>query len=171
MIVDMPPETGDAQLTMAQQVPLAAAVIVSTRQDIAFLHVRKGLNMSKNVPVLGIDQTMHSLFGACNVTADVLVQEYGRYFGMKTVCFCGGCLSLLCRCFSQRSLFAAGRDAPALRNCRHRSRAQYRGGLAFGRDPRYGSSGGQDIRSVSGVRLGIISGAERPSSTGLRRRS
>src|ERR1035437_3989653 len=41
----------------------------------------------------GIDQTKHSLFGASKVAADVLVQEYGRYFGMNTVCFRGGCLT------------------------------------------------------------------------------
>lgn len=40
-----------------------------------------------------IDHTLHSLFGASKVAADVLVQEYGRYFGMKTVCFRGGCLT------------------------------------------------------------------------------
>ena len=40
-----------------------------------------------------IDQSMHSLFGASKVAADMLVQEYGRYFGMKTVCFRGGCLT------------------------------------------------------------------------------
>jgi len=60
MIVDMPPGTGDAQLTMAQQVPLAGAVIVSTPQDIALLDARKGLNMFKkvDVPVLGIIENM-----------------------------------------------------------------------------------------------------------------
>jgi len=60
MIVDMPPGTGDAQLTMAQQVPLAGAVIVSTPQDIALLDARKGLNMftKVNVPVLGIVENM-----------------------------------------------------------------------------------------------------------------
>src|SRR6266568_7121565 len=42
---------------------------------------------------MSIDQSMHSLFGASKVAADVLVQEYGRYFGMKTVCFRGGCLT------------------------------------------------------------------------------
>ncbi len=42
---------------------------------------------------MSIDQTKHSLFGASKVAADVLVQEYGRYFGMKTVCFRGGCLT------------------------------------------------------------------------------
>jgi CDP-paratose 2-epimerase len=40
-----------------------------------------------------IDATMHSLFGASKVAGDVLVQEYGRYFGMPTVCFRGGCLT------------------------------------------------------------------------------
>ena len=42
---------------------------------------------------MSIDGTMHSLFGVSKVAADVLVQEYGRYFGMKTVCFRGGCLT------------------------------------------------------------------------------
>lgn len=42
---------------------------------------------------MSLDQTLHSLFGASKVAADVLVQEYGRYFGMKTVCFRGGCLT------------------------------------------------------------------------------
>jgi ATP-binding protein involved in chromosome partitioning len=60
MVVDMPPGTGDAQLTMAQQVPLAGAVIVSTPQDIALLDARKGLNMFTrvDVPVLGIVENM-----------------------------------------------------------------------------------------------------------------
>lgn len=42
---------------------------------------------------MSIDQTKHSLFGASKVSADILVQEYGRYFGMKTACFRGGCLT------------------------------------------------------------------------------
>jgi ATP-binding protein involved in chromosome partitioning len=60
MVADMPPGTGDAQLTMAQQVPLAGAVIVSTPQDIALLDARKGLNMFRkvDVPVLGIVENM-----------------------------------------------------------------------------------------------------------------
>ncbi len=63
LLVDMPPGTGDAQLTMSQQVPLAGAVIVSTPQDIALLDARKGLNMFRkvDVPVLGIIENM-SLF-------------------------------------------------------------------------------------------------------------
>jgi ATP-binding protein involved in chromosome partitioning len=60
LVVDLPPGTGDAQLTMAQQVPLAGAVIVSTPQDIALLDARKGLNMFRkvDVPVLGIIENM-----------------------------------------------------------------------------------------------------------------
>ncbi len=60
LVVDMPPGTGDAQLTMAQQVPLSGAVIVSTPQDIALLDARKGLNMFRkvDVPVLGIIENM-----------------------------------------------------------------------------------------------------------------
>lgn len=60
LVVDMPPGTGDAQLTMAQQVPLTGAVIVSTPQDIALLDARKGLNMFRkvDVPVLGIVENM-----------------------------------------------------------------------------------------------------------------
>jgi len=60
LVVDMPPGTGDAQLTMAQQVPLSGAVIVSTPQDIALLDARKGLNMFRkvDVPVLGIVENM-----------------------------------------------------------------------------------------------------------------
>lgn len=60
LMVDMPPGTGDAQLTMAQQVPLAGAVIVSTPQDLALIDARKGLNMFKrvDVPVLGIVENM-----------------------------------------------------------------------------------------------------------------
>ena len=60
MVVDMPPGTGDAQLTMAQQVPLRGAVIVSTPQDLALIDARRGIAMFKrvNVPVLGIVENM-----------------------------------------------------------------------------------------------------------------
>ena len=60
LVVDMPPGTGDAQLTMAQRVPLAGAVIVSTPQDISLVDARKGLNMFRkvDVPVLGIVENM-----------------------------------------------------------------------------------------------------------------
>ena len=60
LVVDMPPGTGDAQLTLAQSAKLAGAVIVSTPQDIALLDARKGLNMFRkvDVPVLGIVENM-----------------------------------------------------------------------------------------------------------------
>jgi ATP-binding protein involved in chromosome partitioning len=60
LVVDMPPGTGDAQLTMAQQVPLAGAVIVSTPQDLALIDARKGLAMFRKVevPVFGIVENM-----------------------------------------------------------------------------------------------------------------
>lgn len=60
LVVDMPPGTGDAQLTMAQRVPLAGAVIVSTPQDIALLDARKAINMFRrvDVPILGIVENM-----------------------------------------------------------------------------------------------------------------
>ncbi|MET0651315.1 MAG: Mrp/NBP35 family ATP-binding protein, partial [Hyphomicrobiaceae bacterium] len=51
LIIDMPPGTGDVQLTMAQQVPLAGAIIVSTPQDLALIDARKGLNMFRKVDV------------------------------------------------------------------------------------------------------------------------
>jgi ATP-binding protein involved in chromosome partitioning len=60
MVVDMPPGTGDAQLTMAQQVPLRGAVIVSTPQDLALIDARRGIAMFKrvNVPVIGVVENM-----------------------------------------------------------------------------------------------------------------
>ncbi len=60
MVVDMPPGTGDAQLTLAQQVPLKGAIIVSTPQDLALIDARRGLAMFTrvNVPVLGIVENM-----------------------------------------------------------------------------------------------------------------
>jgi ATP-binding protein involved in chromosome partitioning len=74
MIVDMPPGTGDAQLTMAQQVALAGAVIVSTPQDIALIDARKGLNMFRkvDVPVLGIIENMsYFLCPHCGGRSDI----------------------------------------------------------------------------------------------------
>jgi len=60
MIIDMPPGTGDAQLTLTQRAPLAGAVIVSTPQDLSLIDARKGLNMFKkvDVPILGIIENM-----------------------------------------------------------------------------------------------------------------
>jgi ATP-binding protein involved in chromosome partitioning len=60
MIIDLPPGTGDAQLTISQRVPLAGAVIVTTPQDVALIDARKGLAMFRkvNVPVIGIIENM-----------------------------------------------------------------------------------------------------------------
>ena len=74
LVVDLPPGTGDAQLTMAQQVPLSGAVIVSTPQDIALLDARKGLNMFRkvDVPVLGIIENMsYFLCPNCGHQSDI----------------------------------------------------------------------------------------------------
>jgi ATP-binding protein involved in chromosome partitioning len=74
MVVDMPPGTGDAQLTMAQQVPLKGAVIVSTPQDLALIDARRGIAMFKrvNVPVLGIVENMSTFIcPKCGARSDI----------------------------------------------------------------------------------------------------
>src|SRR6516225_2091778 len=74
MVVDMPPGTGDAQLTMAQQVPLRGAVIVSTPQDLALIDARRGVSMFKrvNVPVLGVVENMsYFLCPHCGTRSDI----------------------------------------------------------------------------------------------------
>jgi ATP-binding protein involved in chromosome partitioning len=89
LVVDMPPGTGDAQLTMAQQVPLAGAVIVSTPQDIALIDARKGLNMFRkvNVPILGIIENMsYFLCPSCGERSDIFghggAQDEARRLGV-----------------------------------------------------------------------------------------
>ena len=87
LVVDMPPGTGDIQLTMSQQVPLAGALIVTTPQDIALLDARKGIEMFRKVevPLLGIieNMSMHicskcghqeAIFGEGG--GDAIAQEY-----------------------------------------------------------------------------------------------
>jgi ATP-binding protein involved in chromosome partitioning len=82
----MPPGTGDAQLTMAQQVPLKGAVIVSTPQDLALIDARRGVAMFKrvNVPVLGVVENMsYFLCPSCGTRSDIFGhggarQEAGR---------------------------------------------------------------------------------------------
>jgi ATP-binding protein involved in chromosome partitioning len=74
MVVDMPPGTGDAQLTMAQQVPLAGAIIVSTPQDLALIDARRGIAMFKrvNVPILGIVENMsYFVCPQCGTRSDI----------------------------------------------------------------------------------------------------
>jgi ATP-binding protein involved in chromosome partitioning len=74
LVVDMPPGTGDAQLTMAQQVPLSGAVIVSTPQDLALIDARKAVTMFKKVeiPLLGIVENMsHFVCPVCGTSHDI----------------------------------------------------------------------------------------------------
>ena len=74
LVVDMPPGTGDAQLTMAQQVPLAGSVIVSTPQDLALIDARKGINMFRrvDVPILGIIENMsYFICPSCGTRSDI----------------------------------------------------------------------------------------------------
>lgn len=81
MIVDMPPGTGDAQLTMSQRVPLAGAVIVSTPQDVALIDARRGVRMFERVgvPVLGLIENMSFYCcPACGHRADIFGHGGGR---------------------------------------------------------------------------------------------
>ena len=74
LVVDMPPGTGDAQLTMAQSVPLAGAVIVSTPQDLALIDARRGIAMFERVevPILGLIENMsYFLCPHCGERADI----------------------------------------------------------------------------------------------------
>src|SRR5471032_2689035 len=82
MVVDMPPGTGDAQLTMAQQVPLKGAVIVSTPQDLALIDARRGIAMFKrvNVPVLGIVENMsYFICPQCGTRSDIFSHGAARH--------------------------------------------------------------------------------------------
>ena len=81
MIVDMPPGTGDAQLTLTQRTPLAGAVIVSTPQDLSLIDARKGLNMFKkvDVPILGIVENMsYFVCGHCGQRTDIFAHGGAR---------------------------------------------------------------------------------------------
>jgi ATP-binding protein involved in chromosome partitioning len=82
MVVDMPPGTGDAQLTMAQQVPLKGAVIVSTPQDLALIDARRGIAMFRrvNVPVLGIVENMSTFICPhCGKRSDIFGHGGARH--------------------------------------------------------------------------------------------
>ena len=81
LIVDLPPGTGDAQLTMTQQVPLDGAVIVTTPQDVALIDARKGLAMFRkvNVPVLGVIENMSAFVCPhCGKTSEIFKHGGGR---------------------------------------------------------------------------------------------
>jgi ATP-binding protein involved in chromosome partitioning len=83
MVIDLPPGTGDAQLTITQKVPLTGAVIVTTPQDVALIDARKGLAMFRkvNVPVLGIVENMsYYICGHCGERTEI----FGHGGGKKT---------------------------------------------------------------------------------------
>jgi ATP-binding protein involved in chromosome partitioning len=86
LVVDMPPGTGDAQLTLAQNVPLKGAVIISTPQDLSLIDARRGLAMFKkvNVPVLGIVENM-SYFQCphCGTRSDIFGHGGARHEAEK----------------------------------------------------------------------------------------
>ncbi len=82
MIVDMPPGTGDAQLTMAQSVPLAGSVIVSTPQDLALIDARRGIAMFRRteVPILGIVENMSTFVCPhCGTATDIFSHGGARH--------------------------------------------------------------------------------------------
>ena len=94
LVIDMPPGTGDVQLTMAQQVPLSGAVIVSTPQDLALIDARKGLNMFRKVdiPLLGIIENMsYFVCPSCGTRSDIFghggAEDEARKLGIP---FLGG---------------------------------------------------------------------------------
>ncbi len=81
LVLDLPPGTGDAQLTVTQKVPLAGAVIVTTPQDVALIDARKGLAMFKkvNVPVIGIIENMSSFVCPhCGEVTDIFKRGGGE---------------------------------------------------------------------------------------------
>jgi ATP-binding protein involved in chromosome partitioning len=81
MVLDLPPGTGDAQLTVTQRIPLAGAVIVTTPQKVALIDARKGLAMFRkvNVPVIGIVENMSTFVCPhCGETTDIFKKDGGR---------------------------------------------------------------------------------------------
>ena len=86
LVVDMPPGTGDIQLTISQNVPLSGAVIVSTPQDLALIDARKGIGMFKRVevPILGIIENMsYYLCPSCGTRSDIFGHGGARDEALK----------------------------------------------------------------------------------------
>lgn len=77
LVIDMPPGTGDIQLTLSQQIPVTGAIVVTTPQDIALIDAIKGISMFQrvSVPVLGIVENMSvHICSNCSITNLFLVQ-------------------------------------------------------------------------------------------------
>lgn len=86
LVIDMPPGTGDIQLTISQNVPLSGAVIVSTPQDLALIDARKGISMFKRVevPILGIIENMsYFLCPSCGTRSDIFGHGGARQEALK----------------------------------------------------------------------------------------
>ena len=86
LVVDMPPGTGDAQLTMAQSVPLSGAVIVSTPQDLALIDARRGMAMFRrvDVPILGVVENMsYFVCPSCGTRSDIFAHGGARHEAEK----------------------------------------------------------------------------------------
>ncbi len=119
LIIDMPPGTGDVQLSLAQQVPITGAVIVSTPQDLALLDARKGLAMFQKVevPVLGIVENMSTFICphcAAAPTSSATVARGRRRLGSgcpSSAKFRSRCRSASARTPERRSSRRAGRPA------------------------------------------------------------
>jgi ATP-binding protein involved in chromosome partitioning len=143
MVVDMPPGTGDAQLTMAQQVPLKGAVIVSTPQDLALIDARRGISMFKrvNVPVLGVIENMsYFLCPHCGTRSDIFSHGGARHEAERLgVPFLGEVpLHMTIREKSDAGLPVVatepdGPHAKIYRDIAARVRDQLKGGVAAGR--------------------------------------
>jgi ATP-binding protein involved in chromosome partitioning len=87
MIVDLPPGTGDTQLTLSQKIPVSGAVIVTTPQDIALIDAQKGLSMFEkvNIPILGIVENMSiHVCSNCGHTEEIFGNGGGRKMAGNT---------------------------------------------------------------------------------------
>ena len=81
LVVDLPPGTGDAQLTLAQRVPISGAIIVTTPQDVALIDARKAVNMFKSIgtPILGIIENMsYFICPHCTTRTDIFSHGGGK---------------------------------------------------------------------------------------------
>ncbi|CCQ12162.1 Scaffold protein for [4Fe-4S] cluster assembly ApbC, MRP-like [Pseudoalteromonas luteoviolacea B = ATCC 29581] len=86
LVVDMPPGTGDIQLTMSQKVPASGAIIVTTPQDLALADAEKGIAMFNkvNMPILGLVENMsYFICGQCGAQSDVFGTEGGTKLAMR----------------------------------------------------------------------------------------
>jgi ATP-binding protein involved in chromosome partitioning len=125
LVIDMPPGTGDVQLSMAQQVPLAGAVIVCTPQDLALIDARKGLNMFRkvDVPVLGIIENMSTFIcPKCGERTDIFGHGGAKAEAEKLgVPFLGGVpldMEIRVRSDEGRPIAATDPDGPHARTFR-----------------------------------------------------